>query len=85
MVQENLDIESSNKGIEKVDHPSHYNEGKVETLEHIKQFMADDAYIGFLQGNIMKYLHRYKYKNGKEDLLKAKWYLEELIKFEYPT
>lgn len=35
--------------------------------------------IPFREGNIIKYVCRYKNKNGKEDLLKAKQYLEELI------
>ena len=41
--------------------------------------MTDDGYEYYLQGNIMKYLWRYRYKNGVEDLKKAQWYLNELI------
>lgn len=41
--------------------------------------MTDDAFEGYLKGNIMKYLWRYEYKNGKEDLLKAQWYLNHLV------
>ena len=33
----------------------------------------------YLQGNILKYLWRYRYKNGIEDLKKADWYLQKLI------
>ncbi len=36
--------------------------------------------MNFLEGNIIKYVTRYKNKNGIEDLEKAKWYLEKLIK-----
>ena len=36
-------------------------------------------YNEYLQGNIAKYLWRYKYKNGVEDLKKAQWYLNKLI------
>lgn len=39
--------------------------------------------IPFIEGNIIKYVCRYKRKNGKEDLLKAKNYLEILIEKEY--
>jgi hypothetical protein len=35
--------------------------------------------MGFLEGNIIKYITRYKHKNGKNDLLKAKEYLLKLI------
>jgi len=36
--------------------------------------------MGFLEGNIVKYIARYKHKNGLEDLKKAEWYLQRLIK-----
>ena len=37
--------------------------------------------IGFIEGNIIKYVVRYKKKNGLEDLLKAKEYLNRLIQY----
>jgi hypothetical protein len=39
-------------------------------------------FIGYLRGNVFKYLWRYKDKNGIEDLRKANWYLDRLIKTE---
>ena len=39
--------------------------------------------LSFLQGNVIKYVTRYKDKNGKEDLIKAKQYLDMIIEFEY--
>lgn len=65
---------------EKVNHPSHYTQGKVETIEILKEFLTKEEFEGFLKGNVLKYLHRYKYKNGLEDLKKASWYLDELKK-----
>ena len=41
--------------------------------------MLGSGFEHYLQGNIMKYLWRYRYKNGAEDLKKAQWYLTELI------
>ncbi|MBQ5695934.1 MAG: DUF3310 domain-containing protein, partial [Clostridium sp.] len=38
-----------------------------------------DEFTGFLRGNIIKYVWRYKDKNGLEDLKKAQWYLNKLI------
>ena len=38
-----------------------------------------EGYEHYLQGNIIKYLWRYRYKNGTEDLKKAQWYLNKLI------
>ena len=40
---------------------------------------TENGFEYYLQGNIMKYLWRYRYKNGVEDLEKAKWYLDKLI------
>ena len=61
-----------------VNHPPHYNKAGIETIDAIKA-MTDTGFEYYLQGNIMKYLWRYRYKNGAEDLKKAQWYLTELI------
>ena len=61
-----------------VNHPPHYNKSGVECIDAIKA-MTDDGFQYYLQGNIMKYLWRYPYKNGVEDLKKAQWYLSKLI------
>lgn len=62
-----------------VNSPSHYGQGKIEAIEYIKDSLTKEEYIGYLRGNIAKYLHRWRYKNGLEDLKKAQWYLERLI------
>ena len=61
-----------------VNSPAHYNKSGIETIDIIKS-VTDDGFESYLQGNILKYLCRYKYKNGVEDLEKAKWYLNRLI------
>jgi len=61
-----------------VNNPSHYNKSGIECIDAI-QAMTDEGFEHYLQGNIMKYLWRYKYKNGVEDLKKAEWYLHKLI------
>jgi hypothetical protein len=63
-----------------VESPSHYGQGSIECIEYIRDFLTKEEYIGYLRGNIAKYMHRWRYKNGEEDLKKARWYLEELIK-----
>ena len=62
-----------------VNHPSHYNTSGIECLDAI-QAATGDGYQYYLQGNIIKYLWRYRYK-GKpvEDLQKARFYLDRLI------
>jgi hypothetical protein len=62
-----------------VNSPPHYGQGRIECIEYIKDFLSKDEYTGYLRGNIAKYLHRWRYKNGLEDLKKARWYLEALI------
>lgn len=68
--------------IDKVNSPPHYGQGTIECIEYIEDFLTKEEYIGYLRGNIAKYLHRWRYKNGREDLLKAQWYLAELIRVE---
>ena len=71
--------QSDNKELEDmVNHPPHYNKAGIECIDAIKA-MPDDGFEYYLQGNIMKYLWRYRYKNGVEDLNKAQWYLKKLI------
>ena len=61
-----------------VNKPAHYNVGGVEAIDAIVSATNEQA-EGYLQGNIMKYIWRYRYKNGLEDLQKAQWYLNKLI------
>ena len=61
-----------------VNSPPHYNKAGIECINAI-QAATGDGYEYYLQGNIIKYLWRYRYKNGVEDLKKAQWYLNELI------
>ena len=59
--------------------PSHYNSGNIECIEAIKESMTPEAFRGYLKGNVQKYLWRYEYKNGLDDLHKARVYLNWLI------
>ena len=61
-----------------VNSPPHYNKAGIECIDAIAA-ATGDGYEYYLQGNIMKYLWRYRYKNGTEDLKKAQWYLAKLI------
>lgn len=62
-----------------VNHPAHYGTGKIECIDYIEDFLTTEEYIGYLRGNIAKYMHRWRYKNKVEDLKKARWYLDRLI------
>lgn len=61
-----------------VNSPTHYNVGGIEAIEAIIAATNEQS-EGYFQGNIMKYIWRYRYKNGIEDLKKAQWYLNKLI------
>lgn len=60
---------------DKIEKPKHYNIG-IEPAEYMESLnIAEDYYAG----NIIKYVSRYKYKNGTEDIRKAKQYCKMLI------
>lgn len=63
-----------------VNRPTHYASGGIECIEAIKASMSREAFLGYLKGNVQKYLWRYEKKaNPVEDLKKARWYLDRLI------
>lgn len=60
---------------EAINHPPHYNQGKIEVIEVIEDWGLD-----FHAGNVIKYVARHKHKgNSLEDLKKARFYLDRLI------
>ena len=61
---------------DKIHHPKHYTQG-IECWDYIVSHE-----MGYLEGNIIKYITRYKDKDGLNDLLKARAYLDRLIKKE---
>ena len=65
-----------------VDHPPHYNNGHIECIEAIEAMLTPDEFVGYLRGNSLKYRWRFRYKKKPiEDLRKARWYEERLLKF----
>ena len=72
-------LESERDDDDMVNSPAHYNFAGVECIDAIRAAPGEEGFSYYLQGNIMKYLWRYKYKNGVEDLRKAQWYLTVLI------
>lgn len=62
-----------------VNHPRHYKgAGGIECIEAIKASMDRLEFLGYLKGNSLKYLWRYRKKGGAEDLQKARWYIDRL-------
>lgn len=63
-----------------VNHPEHYQSGKIETIDVIEEFTKDLKGIEASDtANIIKYACRWKRKNGVEDLRKLIWYANHLI------
>ena len=66
--------------MDNVNHPKHYTNGKVECIDALESATTDLKGIeAVCTANVIKYMWRWKLKNGSEDLKKAKWYLDKLI------
>jgi len=59
---------------------NHYKDMPIQPIEFIIKNK-----IGFCEGNIIKYVCRHKHKNGREDILKAKQYIDFILENDYPT
>ena len=81
-------IPDNSTKFDSVNRPEHYNSSKMECIDAIHGMLTHDEYIGYLRGNALKYNWRCRYK-GKpiEDLRKARWYEERLIRYmlEHPS
>lgn len=64
-----------------VNHPSHYTQSGIECIDALKAATVSKTGIeAVCTANAIKYLWRYEEKNGIEDVKKAKWYIDRLIK-----
>lgn len=74
------ELVSVEDGWEAVNNPSHYADSAIECIDAIAASMSRDAFLGYLKGNVQKYVWRYEKKaKPAEDLKKARWYLNRLI------
>ena len=90
-----LDVESDPRGLlirpagevllaapkaDVVNHPSHYTAGKVECIDALEAATTGlEGIEAVCTANAIKYLWRWKQKNGKQDLQKARWYINRLL------
>ena len=72
-----IDEEVEKSKEDNINHPKHYVQGDIEPIDFINANKLD-----YLEGNIVKYVSRYKFKNGIEDLLKAQFYINMLVERE---
>lgn len=68
------------ENFDNVNHPGHYTSGKIEVIKIIEDQLTSEEYRGYIKGQVIKYITRERHKNGLEDLKKARWYLDRLIK-----
>ena len=66
----------------RVNHPSHYNQGKFECIDVMIETFGEQAVKDFCLLNAFKYVWRTNEKNGIEDAKKAIWYLNKLVDLE---
>ena len=72
--------EVGKKVLDEVNKPEHYNTGSVECIDAIQATLSEEEFKGYCRGNTLKYLWRCTYKGKtKQDLEKAKWYLDRLL------
>jgi hypothetical protein len=65
--------------LDNVNHPQHYTQGGIETIDYLQAKLSHDEFVGYLKGNILKYVSRANMKNGAEDYKKAQWYVNKLV------
>lgn len=66
-----------------VNHPKHYQKAGMECIDVINAITSDlRGMEAFCVANAVKYLWRYSEKNGVEDIKKARWYIDYLIKLK---
>ena len=80
---ENAETKCCNKepDVDMVNHPVHYTQGGIECIDALKAATASKTGIEAVRtANAIKYLWRYEEKNGIEDVKKARWYIDRLIR-----
>lgn len=61
--------------------PAHYRQGRIECIDAIESALGPEGFRAFLTGQVLKYLWRQNLKDNRlQDLQKARWYLDKLIK-----
>ena len=82
ILKANLKVKEEELKVKDNINPQHYKNGTrgIETIDTIIESLGEKGFVNYCIGNVIKYVSRYEYKNGLEDLKKAKWYSEIIIK-----
>ena len=73
------------KQIDFVNNPPHYNTGQFECIDVMVETQGVEATMNFCVCNALKYIYRHKRKNGREDIQKARWYLDKALELSAET
>lgn len=77
----NKGVKTDDNGSDVVNRPQHYTQGGIECIDALKAATVGKRGIeAVCVANVIKYLWRFEEKNGIEDVRKAKWYIERLLK-----
>lgn len=68
--------------MDNVHKPAHYANKQIEVIDYIRDTLTPEQFTGYCLGNVIKYISRYRKKNGVEDLQKAQVYLDWLVEAE---
>ena len=69
--------------MDNVNHPAHYTQSGIECIDAIVAAVEGlEGMEAVCTANVIKYIWRWKRKNGVEDLKKARWYLDKLIEIK---
>lgn len=68
--------------MDSVNHPTHYADKQIEVIDYIRDTLTEEGFVDYCIGNVIKYVSRWRKKGGKEDLEKARVYLEWAIEKE---
>jgi hypothetical protein len=63
-----------------INHPKHYTHSGIECIRAIEAALTPEEFRGYIKGTLIKYTWRERLKGADEDLKKAKWFLDYLIK-----
>lgn len=74
--------QNGNEGLhyENNETPTHYDK-EIQPWTYMESVMSEQGFLGYLQGNVIKYISRFEDKGGKHDLIKARNYIDKLISF----
>lgn len=65
-----------------INHPDHYMANDYECIDVMLATQGKEAVMGFCRCNAFKYIYRAPFKDGMDDIKKAKWYLDKMIELD---